>query len=261
MNKFFSFIFITFALFLMTSLFAQEKKSEPPVLTEPGIVLTFDDSGNLEGWAKRIPLFKKYGAKATFFLDKPDKLNDRQKEAMKQLAEIGCEMASHGLRHQHGAKLLEEKGREVYLNEEILPCIKALEDLGYPQKTLGYAFSSRSKETDEALMPYFKHIRTGSGVCDRPIDKLNHIFMPLNNVRDQYLVQGCRFDKTDVEGVTKFVRPGLQRIKEKGEILLFYGHGIVDSGAGTYQTNADALEELLKQTKELGLKFYTFDEL
>lgn len=252
--------FFIVVIILQTAVFAEEK-ADRPKLTEPGIVLTFDDTANLEGWARRIPLFEKYGAKATFFLDKTDKINDRQKEAMKKLAAIGCEMASHGLRHQAGAKLLEEKGKEAYLNEEILPCIKALEELGHPQRTLGYAFSSRSAETDEALKPHFLHIRTGGGVCDRRFETKDPLFTPLDKARERYLVLGVRFDKTDVEGVTNFARPALERIKEKKEILLFYGHGIVDTGASTYQTNADALEELLKQAKELGLKFYTFDEL
>lgn len=254
-------LFCVCLLVIFTSFaFAEENKERPPI-NAPGIVLTFDDTGNLESWAKRIPLFKKYGAKATFVLHQPDKITERQKQLMKDLAEIGCEMGCHGFRHRRGNEWVEQKGLQAYLDEEIVPAVQTLEKLGYPQHSFAYPESRRTAETDEALKKYFRHIRTGGGVCDHPIDKNNNIFIPITKVCDQFLIYGARFDKTTPAGVHQFVVPGLKRIKEKGEIVLLYGHGIVPTGAKTYETNEDGLEELFKQVNELGLKFYTMDEL
>lgn len=258
-----SILFLFLAIFFSThpSPGTAQEAEKRPVITEPGIVLTFDDAHNLESWAKRIPLFKKYGAKATFFLDKPDRINDKQKEYMKQLAGIGCEMACHGFRHLNASDVAAQKGIAAYLSEEIEPAVKKLEALGYPQYSFAYPGSRRSEETDKALEKYFRHIRTGGAVCDRRFDKSNHLFTPIEKVRDRFLILGVRFDQTTVEGVGKNVQASLERIKQKREILLLYGHGIVDQGAGTYQTNEDALEELLKRTEGLGLRFYTMAEL
>ena len=55
---------------------AENEKNTP--LTEPGIVLSFDDSGNLPLWAEQIELFQKYGARATFFVTKPAELSDTE---------------------------------------------------------------------------------------------------------------------------------------------------------------------------------------
>ncbi len=163
--------------------------ADRPVLTEPGIVLTFDDSGNIFSWANRLPMFQKYGAKATLFLDKPDTLNDRQKMALKKLADAGFEIASHGLRHKNGRELIEKEGKEAFLNEEILPCIKALEELGYQQKTLGYAFNARTDEMDEMLKKYFYHVRGGGAVCDHRFETRDNLFTPVTRASSSKCVR------------------------------------------------------------------------
>ncbi len=256
MNKILSIIFL--ACFATITL-AEEKNR--PVLTEPGIVLTFDDSHNLDSWAKRVPLFEKYGAKATFFLHKPDTIGEWQQQCMKKLSDIGCEMACHGWRHVRGSDLITEKGKDAYLAEEILPANKKLEELGYPQRTFAYPESRRNDATDEALKPIFLHVRTGGGLCERPFVENNSVFTPVAKVRDQFLIYGVRLDHATPDDVEKYVQPALERAKKNGEILLLYSHGIVDKNPSTYETNEATLEELLKRAQALGLKFYTFDEL
>lgn len=106
------FILLAFSFVFASNILAEENKPGARPITEPGIVLTFDDSSNLESWAKRIPLLKKYGAKATFFLDKPDRIDEKQQDCMKRLADAGCEMACHGLRHKSAVSFVEKEGVE-----------------------------------------------------------------------------------------------------------------------------------------------------
>ncbi|MBQ1454811.1 MAG: polysaccharide deacetylase family protein, partial [Thermoguttaceae bacterium] len=66
---------------------AENEKNAP--LSEPGIVLSFDDSGNLPLWAEQIELFQKYGARATFFVTNPAELSDAEAAALRKLADSG----------------------------------------------------------------------------------------------------------------------------------------------------------------------------
>ena len=54
----------------------------------PGIFLTFDDR-NMLHWEKQIPLFEKYNARVTFFVECFDKLTTEQLDALKKLRKAG----------------------------------------------------------------------------------------------------------------------------------------------------------------------------
>ena len=64
------------------------KSSAVNILPSAGVVLTFDDR-NMNQWVKQIPLFEKYDAKVTFFVDHFHTLKPQQIAALKKLKARG----------------------------------------------------------------------------------------------------------------------------------------------------------------------------
>ena len=52
----------------------------------------------------------------------------------------------------------------------------------------------------------------------------------------------------------------MARAKERGEFLTLYAHNIADSGK-SHHISQSTLEKILQKGRELGLRFYSFDEL
>ena len=130
-------------------------------LPKAGILLTFDDSGNIPCWAAQIPLFQKYGARATFFLNEPEKISDEQWELIERLRGIGCAVGAHGVHHERSVEMVENIGGEAFLQREIEPVRMLLQERGFSVTSFAYPFSRRNDETDRLLMPFFGHLRTG----------------------------------------------------------------------------------------------------
>lgn len=98
-------------LFATTTFGAEEQHAEP----RAGFVLTFDDAGNINSWARQMPLFAKYEARATYFIDQADRLNETQKQLLKRLFEANHEIGCHGLRHLISTDIVKEKNVRHYL--------------------------------------------------------------------------------------------------------------------------------------------------
>ena len=52
----------------------------------------------------------------------------------------------------------------------------------------------------------------------------------------------------------------LERAAKNREIIVLYAHRICETGTGNFVT-PEALARVVSKAKELGLRFYTFDEL
>ena len=68
-----------------------------PSVEHGALCLTFDDR-NFDAWEANLPLFRKYGAHATFFVCGP--IDDRAAACLRRLADEGHSIGLHGLRHQ-----------------------------------------------------------------------------------------------------------------------------------------------------------------
>lgn len=204
------FLLALFGLFARCG-FAETEGNQASRIEQPGIVLTFDDSWNLTGWAQRIPLLKQYDARLTLFIDKPDQIDEKRRKHMNQLSEIGCEMACHGFRHQSATEIVAKQDVQAYCDAEIVPAHEAMKKLGHTPRTFAYPYSSRNEQTDEALRKYYRHIRTGGGSAKQPFDKRNQVFVPVKEARERFLYFGISIDTISVEDVEKNVRPALER--------------------------------------------------
>ena len=228
----------------------------------PGVLLTFDDA-HVKEWVAAIPLFAKYNAHATFFVTQFDKLNEGQIEGLRTLKRAGHAIGCHGLRHRKAAEYAREHGTSGYLADEIEPALDLMQKAGFTPTSFAYPMSNRDDETDAALLKHFRHLR-GGAFCAKGqrLAELDGIFTPLSELPNRGCLLGRSIDKAGEEGrehIIDEVKEALQRAKQRDECVVFYSHNI-----GTQPKNhirPEALESILAYGKELGLHFYTYDDL
>lgn len=229
-------------------------------LTEPGIVLSFDDSGNLPLWEKQIELFQKYNARATFFVTKPAELTDAESAALKKLADCGMAIGVHGVHHVASVDYVNKYGIDAFLADEVLPALETLRsDYGLNPTSFAYPYSQGDRRTDEALKILFRHVRTGYS-SGKPLAESDSFFIPAEHVDQVFTIGTWSCDMADQSVVETVVYPALERLKERSEIVVFLAHKISPEGT-QYFIKPDVLEMILKKCSELGLRFYTFDDL
>ena len=230
-------------------------------LPKAGILLTFDDSGNIPCWGTQIPLLQKYGARATFFLNEPEKISDEQWGLLDQLRAIGCAVGVHGVHHERSVEMVESVGGEEFLRQEIEPVRTILQQHGISTTSFAYPFSRRNDETDRLLMPFFGHLRTGDAPDEgKTLAECDRFFTPRLEIDRRFCFIGKGCDRVDDAALERDIFPALLRVKERDEILVFYAHNIAGEGAG-HRIAPDMLEKILQRANELDLAFYTYDDL
>ena len=130
---------------------------------EPGFVMTFDDR-NIGDWEKQIPLFKKYNAHVTFFIDHFDELTPDQIKSLNNLKKAGHTIGCHGLRHLRAPDYCEKYSVERYISDEIDPAIKMMDKEGFLPTCFAYPNSAFNEITDKELLKHFRHLRSGCGI-------------------------------------------------------------------------------------------------
>jgi hypothetical protein len=131
----------------------------------PGsLALSFDDHG-IAQWMTLRPLFARYHARATFFVSEFTSLTPEERAQLRQLADDGNDIEFHSTHHQNAAQYTAAHGVEAYVANEILPALQAMRDAGYPATVFAYPFGARTTETDDALRPYFTHLRAIRTTC------------------------------------------------------------------------------------------------
>ncbi len=235
-----------------------------PEITSPGLVLTFDDQ-SIDSWVASIPLLQRYGAKATFFINKWDKLSEAQIEKLKDLRAAGHAIGCHGLQHLKAVSYINENSKEAYLNAEIIPALELMRKSGFIPSAFAYPSSQRSSETDEILHYYFRHLRSGCNKKEgETLVDLNKIYTSIDKIGQTICLNGICIQPhaRDTELIAE-IKEAFKRAATQNEILIFYAHDIRASSTpgGKHHIIPDALEEILKDACNAGLNFYTFDQL
>jgi hypothetical protein len=131
----------------------------------PGsLALAFDDA-SLDAWTAMRPTFMHYGARVTFFISEYTFTNDREKAELHQLAADGHDIEYHSVRHRNAENYANEHGVDAYINDDILPGLEAMRADGYDPHIFAYPFGARTTATDDALRPYFRHVRAIYSTC------------------------------------------------------------------------------------------------
>ncbi|MBI5382459.1 MAG: polysaccharide deacetylase family protein [Opitutae bacterium] len=232
------------------------------ILSEPGLLLTFDDR-NLVNWEKQLPLFAKYGAHVTFFIDHFDALTAEQLGILRKLKKAGHAIGCHGLRHLKAVEYCEKNSVQKYLADEILPAIQRMEAAGFPPQAFAYPNSNHSGETDQALLKYFRHLRSGCRI-EGAMDKTEGAFVKIADAGKAGRLDGLSFHpKTKTDNLVVQATKAIDRLKRNGELLVLYAHDIrnVNESGPKNFIAIEPLEEILAYAQRAGIKFYTYDEL
>ena len=230
---------------------------------QSGIVLTFDDR-YIDQWVEQIPLFKKYDAHATFFIDHFYTLNPAQINGLNKLQNAGHAIGSHSVNHIKAIDHVRTKGMDSYLQNEIEPSVKRLTEAGFKPTAFAYPSSSRNEEIDLALLKTFRHLRGGTGLSQgQRMRDLKTIFTPVDQVAGRGCLIGTGIDYAGTEKRPDYlteIKDAMDHAKQRGEIVVFYAHNISENGPGNH-LQPRALEEILAHAQQISLPTLTYDEL
>ncbi len=125
--------------------------SPPKHPERAGVALSFDDHF-LKEWVELIPLFKKYNAKVTFFINCPDSLSAEDITLLKHLQEEGHEIGYHGTIHGVSTRMIQDLGVEGYLNTEIRPGLSYLRKAGFTPTSYAHPGGNHNARVDSVLL-------------------------------------------------------------------------------------------------------------
>ena len=235
---------------------------EDPSKVRGTLCLTFDDR-NFAAWRKAMPLFDKYGARATFFISGP--VDGAVFGMMKELRRHGHSIGLHGLKHARAPKLLKELGPEGYLRAEVLPQLDAAKAEGFVIRNFGYPYSTCDAATEEALARHFSRRRTGCvfgrDPKKRPLAACDELFVPEAEFCRRGLLSGTGVGSL-FDGMEEDVVKAVERLSARGEGLVLYTHSIRNDGSrAANDVSLGTLEALLRAAREKGVRVIGFDEL
>jgi peptidoglycan/xylan/chitin deacetylase (PgdA/CDA1 family) len=124
-----------------------------------GFALSIDDS-DVDAWLSARDLFRRYGARISFYVTRFDRLTDERRAALHALVDDGHTVEAHGLRHLVAPDYVEEHGLAAYLNDEALPSIELLRADGFDPISFAYPYGNRTSELDDALLEHVQTVRT-----------------------------------------------------------------------------------------------------
>ncbi len=139
---------------------------DPAAEPRAGVLFAFDDNG-VDSWIGVRSLLLRHGVRATLFVSNFHELDAKQRAALHALEKDGHEIESHTVHHLEAAVYAAEHGAQAYLDDEVLPEIEMLRADGFAPESFAYPYGSRTPETDAAIGPHVRWIRTTPGTCDR----------------------------------------------------------------------------------------------
>ena len=216
------------------------------------VCFTFDDYHGAE-WLEAAPLFRKYGAHATFFV--VGEITPEKAGVMKKLQAAGHTVGLHSLHHCDAVPFIHEHSAEEYLRTEIMPQLDACARYGLTIRSFAYPNNRRDEAADRMLFPYFDHLRAGRG----PEKKT--LYYPLATLPEKCPLGGT--------GIGSYYNSELAVLKEEiahaaetDSVLVFFSHNIGPAGRiGRIDMPAEWLEELLAYARSLNVRLVGFEEL
>jgi len=225
------------------------------------LLLRFDDR-HFTSWEENLPLFEKYGAHATFFIN--GAIDDQALAAMKRLKAAGHSLGAHGVGHRKAVEALQTMGEQAYLERELRPQLVAAETAGMPLRHFAYPCSQRDARSDALLLTRFDRI-SGGGYWNEAaagaIDRCDALFVPSAEAARRRVWVGAGIG-TCAPTVTGELARVIRRLADRDEAALFYTHNIVAAAKHALNDiSAAELEFLLRTAKEAGVRVCGFDDL
>ena len=244
-------LFVSLAILLRMEVMQESNRA--------GILLTFDDH-SIDDWLAAQPLFDKYNAKATYFVNFLGDLSDEELAGVQSLYSKGNEIGSHGWKHLSATNYLKNHSIDEYIQEEIVPTIEKLKELGIEPKSFSYPYGVSAKGLDQALFHYFRTIRGTAylrpGQSIKELDKIYYdLHQPHSTIYAIGLDESYGYSDEDI-------MEALQYAVDTERIVMFYGHRIDLTNQGVEGcTRGDRLEKILQFAKDHNMSYYTAEEL
>lgn len=237
-----------------------DKAEDGSKFSRGAVCLTFDDA-HFEKWVGALPLLKKYGAHATFFVT--GDVNGKVIESVKKLLAEGHTVGTHGLRHRDAPPTIKQVGAEKYVKDEIQPQLAAFTRAGIAVTCHAYANNRRDEKSDDALRRLAGLCRFRAGCLPedkgKPPAERDSAFFPAAEAGSHPVMRGLgigEYYNTEVEEVLAAVR----RAADRNEVLTIFSHAIQPGAKGIHMPT-ETLEAILKECSKLGVKAVGFDEL
>ena len=205
-----------------------------------GILLAFDDY-LADNWSSYFDLFDRYGVKVTFFVNCTDP-TDFCYDAIERGHEIGFHTAGH-------VNLREASPEEV--QETAIAPIETFRNGGIELTTFAYPYGAYTEELNDLLLEHYKVLRGAYQYELHSKADLRHGFVEsysLDNINHAS-------DEEYEAAITKILTELSDNV---GAVASVYSHAI---SGGDWCVTEERLIFLFEKANELGLKFYTFQDL
>ena len=242
--------------------------SPPKHPERAGIALSFDDHF-LKEWTELIPLFRKYNAKVTFFINCPDSLSTEDITLLKQLQNEGHEIGYHGTIHGVSTQMIQDLGVDGYLHTEIRPGLSYLNKAGFYPTSYAHPGGNHNARVDSVLLASGFQILRDVALAERSYKgfRLYHIppkYLPqIYYDFDQERVVDALLIDYSANLSSEEMKDVLKKAKAKGKAVMLFGHEPLTAPPTATQYGFDIafLEEILTTALELNLKFYRMSDL
>lgn len=215
------------------------------------ICLTFDDK-YAKSWAENIDLFKKYGARASFFIS--GQITPDIAANLLKLKKAGHTVGVHTLSHKtfkNRKPSLEEC--EAYYKSEVKPQVDALKKVGIDVKSMAMPNNAHNPTIDKYLFSHgMKRLRVGGDNFARSQWRNSMGFDAMKMMRGEGVGE---FYNTDIDALLKRI----EYASESNSIFVLFSHDIAKDAKHVHMKR-EWLEKILAKAKELGMEFRTLED-
>lgn len=213
-----------------------------------GIAITIDDGVSLPFLIENLDIFDRYDAKATFYMSH---YNESMNDDLLMLQRNGFEIGHHSRYHKNAVTESSKVGVEKWLESEVLNPLSRMVGSGIDVQTFAYPFGHYTEETNEALKPYFSHVRgftiTNTGDYSEGFNYENYFYM------------GVSVDTKWLDRV--MLMNAMDRASTTSETLILAIHVISENWQNNFKITPADLEFIVKYASEIGLEFKLMREL
>ena len=207
---------------------------------QSGILLAFDDY-NPDNWSAYLDFFEEQHVPVTFFVTIAEP-SEFCYDALKRGNEIGYHVYGH-----FGVDELDEEGIQM----RVIDPIQTFHDGGIELTTFAYPYGNHDDETDQMMLQHYKVIRGAWYYEVYSKADLRQGYVEAYPIDNHYFNSDEAF-QARIDQILNELSNNV------GAVTCVYSRAIEN---GEWCVTEERLEYLIRKADELGLKFYTFQEL
>lgn len=235
------------------------------------LCLTFDDR-NFASWEAALPVFRKYGAHASFFVC--GAIDAEALAAMRRLRAEGHTVGIHTVGHGNAPTNAAPEEVAKWFDVQVEPQLRALRAADFPVRSLAYPNNRHDEAVDKYVLSRtgFTHLRAGArGIrYNFKGDVTPETIVRFDTVDKAFCPAEGAHRKPDMNGIgigpvycysRENVFGALRRAAERNESVTFFSHSIKPGNTDWVGMRTEWLEEILAEAKRLGVVALGFDDL